>query len=173
MKFEERFHNEPLHLLYKYWSSLRGAASIPSRGDIAPDRILEVLPHIGLFDVETAPRRYRIRLMGTEIVRWYGCDLSGRYLDEIDFGHGPQFTFALLDQVVDRRQAGHMSGEYTKQDGRTIRYERLFMPLASDGRHVDMVIGAAYELPPEAPLRGDCLEGAPVASAIPLTPAEG
>lgn len=173
LDFEQRFHNSALHQLYAHWSSLRGAQSLPGRGDIAPDRIVQVLPHIGLFDVETAPRRYRIRLMGTEIVHWYGCDLSGRYLDEVDFGHGPRFTFALLDQVVDCRQAGHMTGEYTKQDGRTIRYERLFMPLASDGRRVDMVIGAAYELPPDAPLRGDCLDDAAVAPAVLLTPAEG
>ena len=171
--FEQRFHSEALHLLYAYWSSLRGAESLPGRGDIEPGRILQVLPHIGLFDVVIAPRRYRIRLMGTEIVRWYGCDLSGRYLDEIDFGHGPRFTFALLDQVVERRQAGHMTGEYTKQDGRTIRYERLFMPLASDGSCVDMLIGAAYELPPEAPLCGDCLDLAAGAEAAQLTPAEG
>lgn len=173
MVFEQRFHNRSLHQLYTYWSSLRGIGSLPGRGDIAPDRIVQVLPHIGLFDVESAPRRYRIRLMGTEIVRWYGCDLSGRYLDEVDFGHGPRFTFALLDQVVDCRLAGHMTGTYTKQDGRTIRYERLFMPLASDGSRVDMLIGAAYELPPEAPLRGDCLEPAPVALATSLTSAEG
>src|SRR3546814_15446168 len=48
-----------------------------------------------------------------------------------------------------------MTGEYTKQDARTIRYERLFMPLSSDGSSVDMVIGAAFELPPATPLTGD------------------
>lgn len=174
MRFEERFHNKALQVLYTHWRSLCGPASLPGRGDIAPERIVQVIPHIGLFDVEHAPRRYRIRVMGTEIVRWYGCDLSGRYLDEIDFGQGQQFTFALLDQVVDRREAGHMTGEYTKQDGRTIRYERLFMPLASDGRRADMVIGAAFELPPEAPLLGDCLESdVPAETPALLAPAEG
>src|SRR3546814_11130647 len=67
----------------------------------------------------------------------------------------PIFTFSLLDQVVDRCVPGHMTGEYTKQDARTIRYERLFMPLSSDGSSVAMVIGAAFELPPETPLTGD------------------
>src|SRR3546814_14663823 len=70
----------------------------------------------------------------------------------------PIFTFSLLDQVVDRCVPGHMTGEYTKQDARTIRYERLFMPLSSDGSSVDMVIGAAFELPPESPLTGDSLD---------------
>lgn len=173
MDFEQRFHNRPLQLLYAYWSSLRRGDLLPARADIAPDRIAEVIPRIGLFDVETSPRRYRIRAMGAQIVAWYGCDLSGRYLDEIDFGQGPRFTFALLDHVVDHRRAGHMTGEYTKQDGRTIRYERLFMPLASDGRRVDMVIGAAYALPPDAPLCGDCLEGIAVGAAVSLTTAAG
>src|SRR3546814_2382471 len=78
-----------------------------------------VLPNIGLFDVEDAPRRYRIRLMGTQIVTWYGCDITGRYLDEIDFGGRTGFTFSLLDQVVDRCVPGHMTGDYTKQDARS------------------------------------------------------
>src|SRR3546814_2384629 len=51
-----------------------------------------------------------------------------------------------------------MTGEYTKQDARTIRYVRLFMPLSSDGSSVDMVIGAAFELPPETPLTGNSLD---------------
>lgn len=155
--FEQSIYVAALRAFYTYWQGLRRNGRIPVRADIDPTRIAPVLPHIGLFDVEQAPRRYRIRLMGTEIVSWYGCDLTGRYLDEIDFGDYPS-TFALLDQVVDRRAAGHMTGEYTKQDGRRIRYERLFMPLSSDGSRVDMVIGAAFDLPPDAPLRGDSLD---------------
>src|SRR3546814_7848572 len=102
--------------------------------------------------------RYLIHRMGTQIVTWYGCDITGRYLDEIDFGGRTGFTFSLLDQVVDRCVPGHMTGEYTKQDARTIRYERLFMPLSSDGSSVDMGIGAAFELPPATPLPGDSLD---------------
>lgn len=158
MTFEQRFHTAALRGLYRYWQELRGKGALPSRADIDPVRIPDVLQNIGLFDVEEAPRRYRIRLMGMQIVRWYGCDLTGRYLDEIDFGDRPVFTFALLDQVVEQRVAGHMTGEYTKQDGRTIRYERLFMPLSNEGTRVDMVIGAAFELPPDAPTPGDSLD---------------
>jgi len=158
MAFEQRFQTAALRALYLYWQELRAQGALPSRADIDPLRIPDVLDSIGLFDVEQNPRRYRIRMMGMQIVRWYGCDLTGRYLDEIDFGDRPVFTFALLDQVVDRRVAGHMTGEYTKQDGRTIRYERLFVPLSSDGRTIDMVIGAAFELPSDAEIPGDSLD---------------
>ena len=158
MAFEQRFQTAALRALYRYWQALCAQGAPPSRTDVDPVRIPDVLDNIGLFDVEQNPRRYRIRMMGMEIVHWYGCDLTGRYLDEIDFGDRPVFTFALLDEVVERRVAGHMTGEYTKQDERTIRYERLFVPLSSDGRAVDMVIGAAFELPPDAPIPGDSLD---------------
>ncbi|MGF1630936.1 MAG: PAS domain-containing protein [Kiloniellaceae bacterium] len=158
MAFEQRFHGEALRALYTYWQELRIGRPCPSRTDIDPSKVVTVLPHIGLFDVEESPRRYRIRLMGTQIVSWYGSDLSGSYLDEIDFGAGPSETFSILDQVVDRVVAGHMTGEYTKLDGRTIRYERLFMPLSSDGEKVDMVVGAAYRLPTDVAIVGDSLD---------------
>jgi len=167
LSFEQRLHAEPLRTLYGYWQKLRGNRAAPSRADVDPSHIVTVLPHIGLFDVEANPRRYRIRLMGTRIVSWYGCDLTGRYLDEIDFGTAESFTFAILDGVVDRMVPGYMSGAYTKQDGRTIRYERLYMPLSADGTKVNMVIGAAVRLAADAPITGDCLDLPPQAPRRP------
>lgn len=161
MTFEQRFHANALKVLFAYWQELRRGRNAPARADIDPSRIVTVLPHIGLFDVEESPRRYRIRLAGTRIVSWYGCDVTGRYLDELDFGTGPTFTFSTLDQVVDKGVPGHMTGEYTKQDGRTIRYERLYLPLSNDGKTVNMLIGASVRLPPDAPITGDCLDLGP------------
>lgn len=158
MSFEQRLRADALKTLYAYWQSLRRGRRAPARSDIDPSEIVTVLPHIGIFDVEDSPRRYRIRLMGTRIVSWYGCDLTGRYLDEIDFGTGESFTFAILDQVVDRVVPAHMTGEYTKHDDRTIRYERLYLPLSSDGSRVDKLIGAAVRLPADAPILGDALD---------------
>ncbi|MGD1876158.1 MAG: PAS domain-containing protein [Kiloniellaceae bacterium] len=161
MTFEQRFQANALKVLFAYWQELRRGRTAPARADIDPSRIVPVLPHIGLFDVEENPRRYRIRLIGTRIVNWYGCDMTGRYLDELDFGTGPAFTFSTLDQVVDKIVPGYMSGEYTKQDGRTIRYERLYLPLSNDSKTVNMLIGASVRLAPDAPITGDCLDLGP------------
>lgn len=156
--FEQRFHVEALTLLYAYWQEVRGRRRAPTRAEIDPSRIRPVLPNIALFDVEETPRRYRIRLMGTRNVSWYGADPSGCYLDELDIGDGRADLFALLDQIVARGVPGHMTGQYTKQDGRTLRYERLFMPLSNDARRIDMLIGAVCRLPPDAPIIGDSLD---------------
>lgn len=156
--FEQRLRADALKVLYTYWQSLRRDRRAPSRADIDPSEIAGILSHIGLVDVEREPSRYRIRLLGARIVDWYGCDVTGRYLDEIDFGVAGGSTFKILDQAVDRAVPAHMSGAYTKQDGRAIRYERLYLPLSNDARRVDMLIGATAILPDRAPILGDCLD---------------
>jgi len=156
--FEQRLRSSVLKTLYDNWQHLRRGRPAPARGDIDPTKIICVLPYIGLFDVEAAPRRYRIRMMGSQIVAWYGCDVTGRYLDEIDFGESEKFTFEILDQVVDKVAPAYMSGEYTKYDERNIRYERIFLPLCDEGTKVTALIGAAMRLPAGAAILGDCLD---------------
>jgi hypothetical protein len=156
--FEARIHVASLRLLYAHWQALRGTRPAPARHEIDPVAIVSVLPNIALFDVEEAPRRYRIRLMGSRNVAWYGADPTGCCLDELDIGGGRVELCATLDQVVARVVPGHMTGEYTRQEGQSLRYERLFMPLSNDGQRVDMLLGAVCRLPPEAPIIGHSLD---------------
>jgi hypothetical protein len=158
LAFEQRFRADALKSLYEYWQELRQGRSAPSRAEIDLLRIKSILPNIILLDVEDNPRRYNLRLMGTRIVSWYGSDATGCYVDEIDFGGSPMSTFTTLDQLVDKVVPAHMTGEYDKHDGRHIRYERLMLPMSSDGKRVDKILGAAYRLPPDAPIMGDSLD---------------
>jgi len=158
LTFEQRLRADALKILYGYWQELRRGRRAPARADIDPTEISQVLPHIIMLDVEQNPRRFKIRLMGTRNVSWYGGDPTNRYLDEIDLGGEPMSTFSLLDGLVDKMVPAHMTGEYTKHDGRTIRYERLFLPLSSDGERVDKIIGGVLRLPVDAAILGDALD---------------
>jgi len=156
--FQRRFHVAPLRTLYAYWQELRGSRRAPARSEIDPARLVTVMTNIAIFDVEESPRRYRIRLMGLRNVSWFGVDPTGSYLDELDLGNGRADLLGTLDKVVDLGVPGHMTGEYSKSDGRSLRYERLLLPLSSDGQRIDMLIGAVYRLPPEAPIIGHALD---------------
>src|SRR3546814_19643928 len=57
MNFAQRIRTNALLVLYNYWKELRGSRPYPTRADIDPSMIPAVLPNIGLFDVEDAPRR--------------------------------------------------------------------------------------------------------------------
>lgn len=154
MAFEQQLRAHALKILYAYWQEIRGDRPAPTRADIDPARIVSVLPTISLYDVEENPRRYRIRLTGTRNVSWYGCDLTGSYLDEIDLGAERTAILSFIDRVVLKAVPAHMTGEYVKHDGRTIRYERLLLPLSNDGDRVDMLLGAGLRLPGDIPISG-------------------
>lgn len=66
--------------LWTYWTSLRGDALVPTRETFNPMAIAKYLPVVSLLEQE-APLTWRIRLVGTEIVRRSG-ELKGRnYID--------------------------------------------------------------------------------------------
>ncbi len=152
--FEQHFHADPLSILYRHWQEMRSDKVAPAREDLDFARIIPVLPNLGLVDVEENPRRYRMRLLGADIVTGYGCDMVGVYVDELDVGDGLPAILLYLNQAVELAVPAYLSSEYTKQDGRLIRNERLALPLSSNGKKVDMIIVGAFALPDDAPVTG-------------------
>lgn len=138
--------HEPLRKLLAYWLAKKGDRPAPQRADIDPAEIKSLLPHLGIVDVERAdvdgrPLRFRYRLAGTEIAKAYGFDLTGRYLDELDLNNHQQDITAEYARAAETGEPSCSVFEYTRNDGRHISYERLVLPMSSDGRIIDMLIG--------------------------------
>jgi hypothetical protein len=135
--------NDPmLRDLYAYWLARRGDRIAPSRSAIRPEEITRMLPHIVLIDVVGDPARFRMRLVGTQVVQAFGQEVTGKFVDEIDQGAvGPAIIARARAIVAERRPDLHV-WEYTKGDGRHIKYERLILPLSSDGETVDQLLCA-------------------------------
>lgn len=131
---------DPLLLkLFDYWREKRGDRAMPSRSDIDPVELRFIIGQILLVDVLREPRRFRIRLHGTELVRRAGYELTGKMLDEL-----PQPEFRALAQqsfttTVESRAPFHSLRDRVI-DGRALRYETLMLPLSRDGREVDMLL---------------------------------
>ncbi|MDE2229971.1 MAG: PAS domain-containing protein [Alphaproteobacteria bacterium] len=123
----------------RYWRDKLPGAALPSRASIDPVEIPHLLPYLMLWDVERSPLRFRSRLIGTSIVRLAGRDATGRYLDAIDQDDAIASEFrAVVEAGLPRyqvRRAHWPNTEYT-------HYGRLLLPLAADGRTVDMIFGA-------------------------------
>lgn len=140
---EPRPRHQALCRLYDYWQAKRAGAFAPPRTAVDPAEIRDLLPYIVLADVVGTPPRFRIRLAGTHVVEAYGEEITGRYADELDFnGIGPE-VLAALQAVVRTGRPGVVRRDFVKQDGRPLRYERLVLPLSSDGVTVDKLFGGA------------------------------
>jgi hypothetical protein len=72
----------PIAEFDRYWNGKRRDGRLPGRADIDPSELRTLLPNMVLLDIEPAPFRARIRLVGTRIVQFRG-DNTGKYLDEL------------------------------------------------------------------------------------------
>ncbi len=131
-----------LRRLHEYWLSKKGDRRAPSRKDIAPEEIPDILPYV--FIMEVVGDRLRYRLVGDGFRQIYGAKLIGAFLDEVDLDHVTaayigEYTLAAKDITpVARRWT------FRKNDGRYLDYERLILPLSPDDKTVDMFLcGAA------------------------------
>lgn len=134
-----------LRRLLDDWQARRRGKKLPARGDFDPVDLKYLMGKLLLVDVLREPLRFRFRLIGTELVKRAGSDLTGRMLDEHpdpEFREHVRQRFAI---TVATRQPQSSIETRLVLDGRLRRYEALLLPLASDGEAVDMLmIGIVY-----------------------------
>ena len=130
-----------LRRLYDYWLQKKGARIAPRRADIVPAEIPDLLAWVYL--IEPVDGRLRIRLAGTSISEEFGAKLTGRYLDEIGLANAEAPVHDEYQRAA--REVAPVCGKwhFTKKDGRELDYERVILPLSSDGESVDMFLCGA------------------------------
>lgn len=132
-----RAHEE----LFAYWATLRKGGRLPARSDVAPDAFKRLLPTISLIDVLPEPGDYRVRLAGTGLYGVYGREITGRRLAEVYSPSAADYWRQELAKVVrdGRPSAGVHNLAWRGASHLSILWLRL--PLASNGRDVDMILG--------------------------------
>lgn len=145
MRDSVEIRSKELRGLLAYWHGKQGNRAAPSRADIVPGEIKAILPRVFMIDVIGSPPRFRFRLAGTLVVDRFGEEITGRFVDELDLDHRNREIIADYSEAAKLCRPVCSRWDYTKQDGRMLRYERLLLPLSSDGRTVDMLLGGAAE----------------------------
>jgi hypothetical protein len=147
---------ESLKNLHAYWLAKRGFRIAPSRSAIQLDAALR--QDIVLVDVVGDPPRFRFSFCGTRLANYYGENLTGKFLDEIDLGSVSVKMISLLTTIVRECRPQVIRARYTKQrDGRRIEFERIALPLSEDGKTVNMILCAyAYQWCASTQSAGTC-----------------
>jgi len=144
--------DECIRELHSYWRSIRPGEGLPSRDDFDPLALsAECWPYLWLLDVAHDPLRFRVRLMGTEITRYFRGEFTGKWLDDVlpDFENleefaqfsgcvekgGPDFQKIKIAQ----QPKIHWPGEQRRRDA-TPAAQRVCLPLASDESVVDVLL---------------------------------
>jgi hypothetical protein len=119
--------------LLRYWNDQRENRIMPARPDIDPLEMgPKLLPHLLLCDLQDRGARLRYRLVGTNVVRRWGFDPTGRYLDE---EMGPYFAYlaGLLRQLFAERVPLHASCAFRWGVNRELEANHLLLPLSKGG----------------------------------------
>jgi hypothetical protein len=132
-----RAHQE----IFSYWASLRREGKLPGRADICPSQLKRLLPTVSLIDVQREPLDYRLRLAGTGLYPVYGREITGRTLREAYSREAADYWRAELDASVKERRpgVGCHSLAWRGHPHAALMWMRL--PLATNGRDVDMILG--------------------------------
>ncbi len=126
--------------LYDYWLEKAGVRAMPSRQDINPVDFPRLLPQISLIDVDQAAKRFRVRLAGTRLREIYDREITGCYLDTLDWGAMADYWVSAYDRVVEASKPaqGMVRGPRESKDHLVQFWLRL--PLADDGEKVNMIL---------------------------------
>ena len=126
--------------LHDYWSGKRRGGRLPGRADLAPEEMVPALPHLMLIDVLDGGSTLRYRLVGTVIAT--GIDPTGKTLREVLPGGAYRtHILELYAAVLARGGPMYCRHRYPGADDSEAReVARLFLPLAADGRRVDMIL---------------------------------
>jgi len=136
------------HEVLAYWSSLRVDGRLPARAQIDPRRLKTLLPTVSLIDVaRDAEGRvdYRQRLAGTGLYSVYGCEITGRRLSDVYAEADAAYWREQLDSVVASGRPAVGCQTITTRSVGACALLWMRLPLAKDGRNVDMILG--YDSP--------------------------
>jgi hypothetical protein len=126
--------------LVELWDHAAVGGRLPSRRDIAPSRMVALLPHVSIVDTD-GHQPGRVRLAGTGLRNLYGREITGLAVADMPFGSAADYWVQTFrDAIRMRRPVWGAAPATGRQDPRIATQIWTRLPLSSDGHTVDAVI---------------------------------
>jgi hypothetical protein len=134
--------------LLALWRSKAGDRPMPTRSEITPRDLKDMLPHIVMFErIGENPSRYRWRLVGTAVTEVAGRENSGKTFEEtIPPEHLTRWT-ECGDLILDGGQPVRMLGRVHLHGREYLDAENLYVPLANDNGDPSFILGLCRYTP--------------------------
>jgi len=135
-------------ILYRYWNDLRGQRLAPTRFEIEPSRMAQVLSETFILE-RGLTGAFPFRLAGTRV-----CEQIGRELRGEDFlrlvADDRRVIAKAMAAVTMEGAALVLDIEAETGDGRTVAFEAIVLPLAHPATEVTRYMGAISAIEPPA-----------------------
>lgn len=129
---------------YDYWRLRKGDRAFPSRKDIEPEDMKVYLANVMLIDVSYEPLDFVYRVFGSGIARSHGKDYTGKSVRELEPGEFSKLVWQqYLDAVNEKKPC--LQGIIFEAGAKYYKYQRLILPLSSDGSTIDKLLTVSIE----------------------------
>lgn len=135
-----------LQRLYDYWRSRCRDGALPSRRDIDPLDIPDLLANVFMLDVIGDAEDFVFRLAGSLVEEAFSMPLRGRSIAEIQKAAGTPIPVAQHVEVARGGGPRYREGSMLVAGREHWRTHRLLLPLSSNGGKVDVLMGGAIFL---------------------------
>jgi len=137
-----------LRAIAQHWNGARGSALLPSWEALRLEGLPQQARLIWVYAYDPETGKFIGQLSGEQITKAFGKSFHGLPLELAHTGAIYLWVYQALTRVVTEPAAYKSSGRLYKQAGRIIEGERIALPLASDGRTGDGIIGASWFMDP-------------------------
>ncbi|MBK8160271.1 MAG: PAS domain-containing protein [Rhodospirillaceae bacterium] len=128
--FAAQIRHPVLRRMFAYWRDKAGARNMPTRADLDPIDFPYALGYVMLVEVERAPLRFRFRLYGSALVKYFADgDYTGKYADQLLPPDYAPFVVAAYTTAVEGGVPRHAQREMVI-DRQILNYDVLTLPLA-------------------------------------------
>ena len=128
-----------------YWRGKAGTDRLPQRRQMSVEELAAHLPNLVFIDRHSDPVNFRIRLMGSEVVRKSLQDRTGQWFSDVaGMAHGTRF-WRRYDWVARYSEPLFADVDYAGADETVRLCQDLILPLADeDGRVSSMMTLVTY-----------------------------
>lgn len=131
--------------LLDYWRALPRDGLVPGKSDLNPARILPLLPHIVMLELESR-EMFRLTLVGTEHGIRCGEEMTGgNYLDRVNPAT-KSHTVERMWQTIAHPVGSLYTYDEVARSGRRARIESLHLPLADEAGRPRYIVALAKEM---------------------------
>jgi len=129
--------------LYDLWNRWRGDRSMPSRRDVLPEELRDLLPYIGLMQAGSDPLDCRYVISGDALDQASDRGVKGMSIREVLATSSASFVAeisAMYGVVIHGHKPSFSRGSMDYRDRGFITFDRVLLPLSSDGQMVDYLL---------------------------------
>jgi hypothetical protein len=132
----ETISDDRVRKAFAYWNEARKGRLMPARSDIDPLDLRFCLGWICMIDVQHGSHpRFRFRLDGSKLVHLTGFDLTGKYVDQIEWEDYRRLAEMVYGRVVETKKPLFL-GNMEDWLERGFYMESVTLPLSDNGSAV-------------------------------------